>query len=271
MHEAVDTLCLSGKYRKTHRFEAGLNAMAKAKLFLTVGLIAGIIAVLVWQYAGDASLRDENDRLRQTLTGLKQIVDVSAPVTADDTLTEEQRAELLKLRDEATELRSRTNQIADLTEANQKLRTSLNEARAPRQAVVSQKKRPEDALPQDIHPKESWAYRGFSTPEATVESTLWAMVNGDKETAMKAFGPDMLPEMEKALQSKEMLDEMKKIMLEFRVLDRQQISPDEMVLTISTTQLDSNGSNFVNPSDDTVFKRINGEWKVTKEKPPSDN
>ena len=160
--------------------------MRKIKLIVTVAVIAGIASVLVWQYAGNASLRDDNDRLRQMLAELKQISEVSAPAPVDDTFTEEQRSELLKLRAEVTQLRMQTNQIAVLTEANQKLQTSLREARTQPRTAASQKKNPEDALPQDIHPKESWAYRGFSTPDATIESTRGATSTSRRYTF--AFG-----------------------------------------------------------------------------------
>jgi hypothetical protein len=245
--------------------------MRKIKLITGAIAVAGIASVLTWQYTRNASLRDENDQLRQSLSGLKQIMEVSVPAAPDDTLTEAQRAELLKLRGEATQLREQTNQLAVMVEANQKLRISINEARAPRQTAVPQKKKPEDALPQDIHPKELWAFRGYGTPESTVESTCWAILNGDKETFLKAFGPDMLPEMEKAMEGRDMFADMKKSMLDFRVLDRQQISPDEMVLTISTARQDENGNKMNGSQEDTVFRRINGDWKVTKEKPSAEN
>jgi len=247
--------------------------MGKFKVIVTVIVIAGIASVLLWQNVQNGGLRDDNDRLRQMLTGLKQISDVSTPSVADEALTDEQRAELLKLRAEVTDLRTETNQIAGLMDANQKLKVSLREARTPVQpATASPKKKPEDALPQDIHPKATWAYRGYASPEATVESTLWAMMKGDKDTALKAFSPEMLPEMERQMEGKDFAEEMKKMnMAEFRVLDRQQIAPDEMVLTISTARQDENGNNINNSQEDTVFRRINGEWKVTKDKPPSEN
>jgi hypothetical protein len=262
--------CLQSKYCETHRPKAGQNIMRKIKLIAFVAVIAGIASVLVWQYQLNASLRDDNERLRQMLAELKQLSEVPAPAPADETFTDEQHSELIKLRSEVTRLRAQTNQIAVLAEANQKLQTSLREARTPKQPQTdaSQKKTPEDALPQDIHPKESWAYRGYSTPDATI---LWAMLNGDKAAILKAFGPDMLPEMEKQMEGKNFTEQMKKInMTEFRVLDRRQISPDEMVLTISTARLDDNGNKVGHSQEDTVFDRIDGEWKATKKQAPGD-
>jgi uncharacterized protein YchJ len=247
--------------------------MGKLKVIVSGIVAIGLASVLVWQHFSNESLRQDNDGLKQSLAALKQLSDVSpTATTTEETMGEEQRAELLKLRAEVTQLQTQTNQIAVLMEANQKLRTSLDEARGTMQARSSKKKlNPEDALPQDIHPKDSWAFRGYATPDATIESTLWAMMHGDKETILKAFAPDMLPNMAKQMEGKDLTEELKKMdMAEFRILDRQQLSPDEIVLTIYTAREDENGNKVNNSQEENVFQRINGEWKVT-EKPPPDN
>ena len=245
--------------------------MGKLKVIVSAIAAIGLASVLVWQHFSNDSLRQDNDRLKQFLVASKQLSDVSAPAATDDTLKEDQQAELLKLRAEVTQLRTQTNQIGVLTEANQKLRDSLKDARtAQGQPNASKKKlNPEDALPQDIHPKgDSWAFRGYATPDATIESTLWAMMNGDKATILGAFAPDMLPDIQKQMEKADFAAEMKDMnMAEFRVLDRQQLSPDEMVLTIYTSRQDANGSVNGN-SENTVFDRIDGQWKVTKKSAP---
>ena len=240
------------------------------KLVVSAIAAIGLASILVWQHFSNESLRQDNDALKQRLVAFKELSDVTTPAVIDEAaLNEDQHAELLRLRAEVTQLQSQTNQITVLTEANQKLRDSLRAARTPVEAHASKKKGPEDALPQDIHPKDSWAFRGYGTPDATIESTLWAMMHGDKDTALRAFSPDMLPDMMKQSEGQDFAEVMKKInMAEFRILDRQQISPDEMVLTVYTARQDENGNAQGNSQEDTVFKRINGEWKVTKDKPP---
>jgi hypothetical protein len=244
--------------------------MSKFKLIIAFIVIAGIASVLVWQNVQNGSLRDDNDRLKQILAGLKQVADVSAPSASGEALTDEQRGELLKLRAEVTQLRTQTNQIAVLTDANQKLRDSLREARtaAAQPSAASPKKKPEDALPQDIHPKESWAFRGYGTPDATIESTLWGMLNGDKAAFLAAFSPDIEPKMEKQLEGKDLKEELGKVnMSEFRILDRRQLPDDRMAVTIYTSRQDPNG-NTTGGTENTVFRKIGGEWKVTEEHVP---
>jgi len=243
--------------------------MGKLKLIVAVIVIGGIASVLVWQSVQNGGLRDDNERLKQVLAELKQVSDVSAPAASEEALTDEQRGELLKLRAEVTQLRTQTNQIAKLADANQKLRDSLKEARTAAQpSAASPKKRPEDALPQDIHPKDSWAFRGYGTPDATIESTLWGMLNGDKATILAAFSPDIEPKMEKQLEGKDLKEELGKVnMSEFRILDRRQLPDDRMAVTIYTSRQDPNG-NTTGSTENTVFQKIGGEWKVTEEHVP---
>lgn len=245
--------------------------MGKLIVIAFASVTFALASVLVWQHFSNDSLRQDNERLKQFLAASRQLSDVTTPAANEETMGDEQKAELLKLRAEVTQLRTETNQIAVLTDANQKLKASLKEVRAPGQPSASKKKlNPEDALPQDIHPKDSWAFRGYATPDATIESTLWAMMNGDKATILGSFAPDMLPEIQKQMEKANFADEIKSVnMAEFRVLDRQQLSPDEMVLTIYTSRQDPNGK--INGStENTVFDRIDGQWKVTKKSAPND-
>src|SRR3569833_314 len=136
------------------------------KLVVSAIAAIGLASILGWQHFSNESLRQDNDALKLSLAALKQLSDVSTPAASEDTMNDEQRAEVLKLRVEVTELQTQTNQITVLMDANQKLRDSLRAARTPAQSGGSKKKNPEDALPQDIHPQDSWAYRGYAPPEA---------------------------------------------------------------------------------------------------------
>ena len=247
--------------------------MGKLKFIVFAIAIAGLATFLVWQHAQNENLRGDSDVLKRELADLKQLSDVSVPASSGDALTQEQRDELLKLRGEVTELRAQTNQIGAVKETNQKLQVSLREARTPRVSGGGKdEKKPEDALPQDIHPKDSWGFRGYATPDATVESVLWGMMHGDKDTILRAFSPEMLDEMQKQLDKNDLAEEAKKMNnAEFRVLDRRQLSDDEMVLTLYVTrQEDPNGKAHAS-TEKTVFQRINGDWKVTKKAAPDDS
>jgi hypothetical protein len=243
--------------------------MGKLKLIIALIVIAVTGLILGWQYAGNASLREGNDRLRQNLAGLKQFADVAEPAAIGERLTDEQNSELVKLRDEATQLRAQTNQIAVLVDANQKLRASLSEARAPRQTDGPQRKRPEDALPQDIHPRKSWAFRGYASPEATVETLFWAQVNGDNAALMQAFSPEMRPDLEKLFEQRNLSEDWSKTKTTgFRIVERKALSDDQIALTLYTDRPNDEGKVRFDSFNPTVLQRIGGEWKITDKQAP---
>jgi hypothetical protein len=128
------------------------------------------------------------------------------------------------------------------------------------------RKAPPEALLQDIHPKATWSYRGYGTPDATMESILSAMINGDKATCLAGLSPDMRDEFEKQFESA-VTDVRADDKAEFRILGRQSLSDDEMVLNIYLTRQKANGD-VEEHSEKTVFDKIGGSWQVTKKHPP---
>ena len=243
--------------------------MGKLKLILALVVAIGLLAVCQWQHSSIGELRRENESLRATLAELKQQQEVREPAPTDDAQAKEQLAELLKLRGEVTLLRGQTNEIAGLAEANEKLTASIQELEHS-EKKSSVKKTPPNALPQDIHPKATWGYRGYGSPDATVESVLTAMLSGDKATFIAGFAPDMQARMEKDFNGKDISEEIKKEdQAEFRVIDRQVVSDDEVVLNMYVSHKNPNGDDE-GSTEKTTFVRIDGQWKIT-EKPPSNN
>jgi hypothetical protein len=251
------------------KLNAKQNVNRLGSILATV-VMGGLAVLLFAQCEGLAKLREENKSLRGQLQQLTQAQSerdavANSQTTAND-LSESQAAELLKLRGEVTQLRERTSDIAALREKNDALLASIKTRSAHTAALEGEKKKksPEDALPQDIHPKDSWGYRGYNTPEATVESMLWAAYKGDKDGFMAGFTPEMQEAFKEDFAQKDFAAEVAKSAIqEFRILDRQTVSDDEMIMTVYTSR-DENG-NTKGSSDDTHFKKINGQWKVVTE------
>jgi hypothetical protein len=240
--------------------------MTRFKLILSLVALSGLALVAVLQREHLAKLRAENELLRAQFDDL-HAAQADASASANDSSTHERLSELLELRVEVTRLREQANQVGALKEANQNLATSLKELKGSR-TDIPKKKGPEDALPQDIHPRDSWAFRGYATPEATIESMLWARVNGDNAAMVQAFSPEEQPHIQKGLEKGDFSDNDKE-MTEFRILDRRQLSNDEMVVLLYMTRLGANGKN-VEDTGNAVIQRIGGEWKLTGHGMPDD-
>jgi hypothetical protein len=230
--------------------------------------VLGLSAFCFFQYRATNKLRDENESLRGQIDQLAHPENSGETAAPANLRTQEQLSELLKLRGEVTQLRGQTNQIARLAEENQKLVASFKELESSR-TNSSAKKSPPYALPQDIHPKATWAYRGYGTPDATVETMLTAMVNEDKAAFLAGLSPEMRAKMEKEYNSKEIAEKARADdQAEFRVLDRQIVSDDEMVLNMYMTTKNANGESEGH-EEKTVFEKIDGEWKISDKPVPS--
>jgi hypothetical protein len=241
--------------------------MGKLKLIFAVVVAVGFAIILGRQHLANEKLRAENGSLRASLEQSKPPDAEREPAPVEKSLTKDQLAELLKLRGEVTQLRGQTSQIAALAEANKELVAALKNTETSRTNSLVEKG-PADALPQDIHPKATWAYRGYGTPDATIESVLSAMLNGDKAACLEGFSPTMRANIDEQFESadaKAKLDDA----AEFRILDRQALSEDEMVLSLYISSKNANGE-VEGHSEKTVFDRIGGEWKVTDKPVPGD-
>jgi hypothetical protein len=117
-------------------------------------------------------------------------------------------------------------------------------------------------------PKAAWATAGNATPEAALQSTSWAMgqamSRGDIKAMLALFGPDlqaraateMAGKTDREIQT-ELADQASRTAREegFRIINKQIISPDEVVLTC---YVDGSDSFSMMP----LKKTANG-WQIT--------
>jgi type II secretory pathway pseudopilin PulG len=229
--------------------------MRKFQLVVCVVLAGGLIAVWTLRQRTQVVLQQQTEALRQAQSELEQLRADNERLTNQISQTEnsgrEQSDELLRLRAEVTRLRQQTNQINALRAQNEQLRQ--------RTAVVPEKpqapKTPPEVPPQDIHPRDTWSFVGYTSPDATVQSMLWAITQTNREAFLAGLTAEMRTEIEKHFPAdiSDMAEKTTKNSA-FRVVDRKYISDDEMDMTIYMDGDDH--------QETTRFKKINGEWKV---------
>ena len=188
-----------------------------------------------------AGLRAENQRLARL-----PFPDVPA-------LPPDQLLELMKLRGEAGLKGQRLAKLQLELEARKNSATAL----ALRTPATS-----------NYFPKAAWATAGNATPEAALQSTSWAMgqamSRGDIKAMLALFGPDlqaraateMAGKTDREIQT-ELADQASRTAREegFRIINKQIISPDEVVLTC---YVDGSDSFSMMP----LKKTANG-WQIT--------
>lgn len=233
--------------------------MRKVIFGLLVALAAAVVVVWVMRQQTLAQLQQQSAALAQTQAILEELRAENAKLNAslvETTPSADQLTELLKLRSEVTRLRQQTNEIRRLQAQNAQLMQQRSAGSAIASPATTAKTPPEVA-PGDNHPRDTWTFAGYASPDATVQTMLWSMTQTNIEGFLAGFTPEMRAEIEKHIPDNpaDMQNEMSKN-TGFRVLDRKMISADEMDLTI---YLDGDGH-----TETTRFRQIYGEWKIVK-------
>jgi hypothetical protein len=219
-------------------------------------VIAGLATPLVLQQqlklrAGNDSLRKQTEHLAQIQADNDRLSNSLAEAASSQQLASNQLSELLRLRGAVAGLRSQTNDIKKLEAENQRLRSSF----AARSAAKSSA---QTSTTEEGVPKESWAFVGYADPESAFQSTVWAMSHGDVKTFLASLSPDA-PELEKARGKTE--DEIAAEWTRefdrvtgFRIIDKEAVSNDEVILTVHARGIDDLGKFKV--------RRVGNDWKL---------
>lgn len=229
------------------------------KLGFGIGAIAIICAtaLLLIQHQAQFKLREENESLRQRLDQMDQLEaehDRLSNLVAHTTssLANDQLRELLRLRGEVGLLRSQTNKLAGLQEEERRLSATLA------------------AQAENIHPKESWAFAGYATPEAAFESEQWAARTSDTKAYLDSLTYESRQRVERPPLSVQGMMRpannqfgsgsnsgfmifLAPDITGYQILNKEVISDDEVILNV-----------LWNPSTDArkvIMKRIGNEWK----------
>ncbi len=227
-----------------------LMAITKLKIGIISALVLGAVTVpLLVQRQSQIRLDRENSRLRQALANQSSALQILSnrfvSATAEAALSQEQLAELMRLRSEVGRLRQ---------EAQERLRVSVS---TQKPAAVA-----EPVTPPNVLPKSAWRFAGYDTPEHALESVVWAMSTGDVKTCLASLTPDVA----QRVQNKAAEDLGPKLVQEIsRIgglrLDRKKSEPDGSVSFVLFSEESDNGSEKFRSEAVLKFKNVSGEWK----------
>ncbi len=230
--------------------------MATTKLKLGIAsalVVAGVVTPLVLQHLSLVKLREQNQALQQQgelaaqlSTDNARLSNLVAQASSARTQDDARLSELLRLRGEVGLLRKLTNELGRLKEEN----------RSP--AVTPQ--------PEAVVPKEYWAFAGYATPEAALQTVMWAMKQGDVTTFLASLSPEMQkslarqfggkPENEIAAQLSQEVAPMAALRL-----DRQEVAADGAVTFTLVSEQHDNGAVRTSERAVLTFRNVGGEWK----------
>lgn len=142
--------------------------------------------------AGVFRQHHELTRLRSELGNLRAVAPprsagqtnpVPQPPAAARPLTESEKHELLRLRAEVTRLDARRRELASARTENERLQTA-HRARNPGTSPAG------TALPAGYIRRTEARFQGAATPEAALESLLWAMTQRDTNALARLMPPE---------------------------------------------------------------------------------
>ena len=230
-------------------------------LKLTGGcLLAGALAVVVSQKSAISSARQENYKMRQGREEVARLEHENHSIS--ELRLQNQAAEslrnshqdLLKLRNEVRQLRAQSSEMEKLRQENQRLASNIK--------TLSSGKPPSFTEMKGFVPKESWSHSGFATPEAALQTLLWAVREGQIQAVAECMSPESRPWFEREFAHKS--EEAKKKALQdglgqlvqtggYRLLNKEEVADDKVLLGIQAVA----GGTVAK----VVLRRFGNEWK----------
>jgi hypothetical protein len=195
-----------------------------------------------------AGLVAENERLSNLV----------AHANSSQSLPDERLKELLRLRGEVGALRQQGKEIETLREENRQARVELESTRKPEKAGAA-----ESPATADYWPRDSWAFAGYASPDASLQTSFWAANKGDLKTFLSGLTGDVQQMVEKDIAGKSESEASTKAMAEVarldsvRVLNRDVQADDTVVLTAAFDDASGGGTNRL------LMKRIGSDWKLS--------
>jgi len=158
--------------------------------------------------------------------------------------------ELMQLRAEVTRLTARKRELANVVETSTRLRAQLANSQANSGGLP---------LPAGYLRRASARFRGFSTPEATLESWLWALHNHDFANMLRALSPEQLPHVRSSMAAEHNPADFFKdtdVLPGLAVQSRRDLPDGSVELQVVLAP----GM----PPQNVQFHLLNGEWKMAE-------
>lgn len=224
--------------------------MKRSTLFSV--LLTLVCAAALWgvfaQRRQLADLRAEQQQLLADASAEASHPASATPVTG----VSSNSLELLRLRSEVTQLGQRKQALAGVTNENERLRAQLESARTNRANPAGGA-----VLPADYVRTSQAEFKGYATPEDTLQSLTWALRNRDFTNLLQAFTPEIQTKLLESGQSQEQLLQAAKEHPGFRVTGREQAPDGSVTLQVE----DVPGT----PATSVRFRSIGGQWKLDEE------
>ncbi len=235
--------------------------MTKKELFGSLATFAA--AVFLCGCGGETKkLQAENEALRAEVADLRARADADAQAasTRSTELTRLQRdvQDAVRLRGEVTQLRTAARDLEKLRAENQQLKSENQNLRSAA-ASIATPATPPPAPAAASFPRESWAFAGYTSPEAALISAIWSMQQGNPKQYYDSLTPEEQTRIAATWQNRTEAEIAAKHQADtapitgLRVVSQQPISDNEIQMNVLIEG--------VNRPERVTMKRIGNDWK----------
>jgi uncharacterized protein YlxW (UPF0749 family) len=241
-------------------------AMTTLQKTLITATITAAVGAGIYEARQASTLRSQNQTLQQQQAPLAEQIqqlqrerDNVTKRLAELQAENEQlksnptQTELLKLRGEVGVLRQKANNLAQLVRDLQNVG-----------------KQNSSAYQTNFFPLGSLQFAGFATPEAALQSGLWAKITGNEKVWLDGMAPDMADGAKNKYVQGKSDDERSRFLISQttnwmggRILNEIPLTDDEVLIPTEVEVLVNGATNTFTSME--VLKKIAGEWKLFDE------
>ena len=262
-------LLLAVLSNETKSGEAGRSKdMLPKSVMLSLLCAAATVGVAMWLAVGHQArlkLGEENKALQQQLGQMAGVVaenerlsNLVVQASRSQSLPDEQLKELLRLRGEMGVLRHQCKELESLSKENLAARAALESSLKTQNAGAGGA-----AATTNYWPRDSWAFAGYASPDAALQSFIWARMNGDLKAlrvgttgeAQKELEQDLARKSEGEVSLKAMADS---INLKSVRMHHRSAEADDTVV-IQAGYEDGN----ITYAAKLLMKKVGNEWKLS--------
>ena len=219
---------------------------------------AGLAVWLVAEHQARLRLGEEHKTLEQQLKQMAGLIaenerlsNLVARANRPQSLPDDQSRKLLRLRGEVGVLRQQSKELEAVRDENRQAHAALASSPKTQSATA------------DYWPRDSWAFTGYASPDAALQSSLWAANSGDLKVLLASSTGDVRKMMEEDFRGKSeseasirAMDEVSSLK-SVRVLNREVQADDTVVLTAAFEDRTETHTSKL------LLKKIGNDWKVS--------
>lgn len=229
---------------------------------------AAVVGLAIWfavEHQARLRLSEEHDSLERRLKQMAGLIaenerlsNLVARANRPQSLPDDLLRELLRLRGEVGVLRQQSKELETVRDENRQARAALDSSLKTQGAGAAKA-----AATADYWPRDSWAFTGYASPDAALQTMLWAANNGDFKAMLASTTGEVRKEMEQEFKGKPEDEASVRAMEDVmglksvRVLNREVRADDTAVLTATFDDRTETHTAKL------LMKKLGNEWKLS--------